>query len=179
MLETQRFLYRAEKGNMMKQDKFLIGIIVGILVLVVLAVVFFFVRQSSQGYVTGNEPQDIVHNYAYALQEKDYERAYGYLAEGEDKPSWSEFQAALSPDWVHSSGMGVRILEQHIVEKADDEDEAVVDVVILQGGGGPFDGGYRSNDSARLLKQNGEWKLIAMPYPYWEWGWYTPKDNNN
>ena len=76
----------------MKQDRFLIGILVGIGVLVVLALGLFFTRQDTQEYQTDDTPEGVVHNYVLALYRGDHEKAYGYLAEGENKPSYNEFR---------------------------------------------------------------------------------------
>jgi len=76
----------------MKQDRFLLGILVGIGILVVIALVLFFVRQDKQEYVMDDVPEGVVHNYALALYQGDYQKAYGYLAEREDKPTYEEFR---------------------------------------------------------------------------------------
>jgi hypothetical protein len=66
---------------MMKQDRFLTGIIIGIAVLVVLALAVFFTRSDTQTYVSEDAPEGVVHNYVVAVLNKDYEKAYGYLAD--------------------------------------------------------------------------------------------------
>ncbi len=64
----------------MKQDRFLLGILIFIGVLVVAALGLFFIRQDSQVYVADDSPDNIIRNYALALQKQDYQRAYTYLA---------------------------------------------------------------------------------------------------
>ena len=85
----------------MKQDRFLIGILVGVAVLVVVAVGVFFLRQNDQTYIAEDTPDGVVHNYVLAIQLGDYDRAYGYLAEGEGKPD-SSSRAPLF--WSRSAG---------------------------------------------------------------------------
>jgi Tfp pilus assembly protein PilW len=83
----------------MKQDRFLLGILIGIALLVVAALVVFFTRQQDVAYRTGQAPEDVVHNYALALMNKDFEQAYGYLADLQDKPTFEE-SARLLPSAV-------------------------------------------------------------------------------
>ena len=64
---------------MKRTDKFFIGIVVGVLLLVV--VVFVYVLSPSGGtYMQDDSPEGVMHNYMLALQTKDYERAYSYLS---------------------------------------------------------------------------------------------------
>ena len=65
----------------MKQDRFLVGILIFIGVLVVVALALFFIRQDNQVYVADDTPDNIVRNYALALQKQDFQRAYTYLAD--------------------------------------------------------------------------------------------------
>ena len=38
---------------------------------------------------------------------------------------------------------------------------------------GPFNNFGRYTDSGQLKKENGEWKIVSLPYPLWSWNWYT------
>jgi len=78
----------------MKKDRFLIGILVGIGVLITAALVVFFIRQGDgQTYVGENTPDGVVHNFVLALQKDDFQKAYGYLADEEDKPAFGDFRS--------------------------------------------------------------------------------------
>jgi hypothetical protein len=156
----------------MKQDKFLIGILVGILVLIAAAVGLFYARQGTQGYVVDDSPEGVVHNYVYAVQQEDFERAYGYLGEGINKPTASEFQSMLNSNRYGYTSEAVEILGYAVIENADGSQDAVVDLVVIFANQGPFADTYRTYDSARLELQGGEWKLVYMPYAYWGWDWY-------
>ena len=63
-------MYRYQ-GVWMKNDRFLVGIISFIGLLMVLAVVLFFVRQEPQDYGPEDSPQGVVRNYVLALQGGD------------------------------------------------------------------------------------------------------------
>jgi hypothetical protein len=155
----------------MKRDRFLIGILVGISLLVVVAIVTFLTRQASQDYVAETNPDGVVHNFFFAFQQGDYERAYGYLAEGESKPGMAEFRSNLSQENTRSSDAGVQITDYDIVQNEDGSRGAVVDLVVIHTSSGPFDTGYRTYETAILVEQDGEWKIKEMPYWYW-WDWY-------
>ncbi|HSL44070.1 MAG TPA: hypothetical protein VK897_11605, partial [Anaerolineales bacterium] len=70
----------------MKQDRFLTGILVGIAILVVVALAVFFLRRDNQSYVSEDVPEGVVHNYVLAVINGDYQKAYGYLADLDNKP---------------------------------------------------------------------------------------------
>jgi hypothetical protein len=63
---------------MQRTDKFLIGIVAGIVLVVAAAFATLLLRPPA-AYVADDTPEHIVHNYLLALQRRDYERAYGYL----------------------------------------------------------------------------------------------------
>jgi len=60
-------------------DKFLVGIVAGIVVLVVVALLLTLTRPG-ESYRADDTPEGVVHNYLLALQKGDYERAYSYLS---------------------------------------------------------------------------------------------------
>lgn len=63
---------------MQRTDKVLIGIVAGVVVVVLAAFALLLLRPRPV-YVADDTPEHIVHNYLLALQQEDYERAYGYL----------------------------------------------------------------------------------------------------
>ena len=151
----------------MKQDRFLLGILVGIGVLVVIALVLFFVRQDEQEYVSDSTPEGVVHNYALALFREDYQKAYSYLAENDHKPTYEEFRQPFLNHYIDPNSAGLELGETKI-----DGDEAFVTVYILYNPSDPFSSGYRGQEVAQLVLQNGDWKIRQMPYNYWYYDWY-------
>ncbi|NTW11971.1 MAG: hypothetical protein HGA30_01525, partial [Anaerolineales bacterium] len=103
----------------MKQDRFLTGILIGIGVLVVVALAVFFTRQDTQTYMAEDTPEGVVHNYVLAVLDKDYEKAYGYLADLEYKPTYEEFRRPFLNGYVNPNNTAVDIGESEI-----DGDEA-------------------------------------------------------
>ena len=153
----------------MKNDRFLTVILIVIALLVVASVSVFFLRQDSAVYLPEDTPESIVHNYILAVQDADYKRAYDYLAEKENKPTFDEFEEFYLFDQYRGGGAGIQIGETLIVA-----DAARVEVTVMDNNSGGifFDRYYDYIESARLLKEEGKWKIIEMPYSYWMWEWY-------
>lgn len=152
----------------MKNDRFLNGLIIGVGVLIIIALVLFFVRQQQADYRPGDAPNDVVHNYVLAIMNRDYERAFEYLSEGSEKPSLSQFQQELSRQANDINHANITIGSVFI-----DGEVATVQLNIRQS----YDRSLLGNPSryaefAQLKLENGEWKLISVPYPLWSWNWY-------
>ena len=153
----------------MKQDRFLTGILVGIGLLVVVALAVFFTRKDSQTYMAEDTPEGVVHNYVLAVLNKDYEKAYGYLADLEYKPTYENFRRAFLNGEVNPQNQAVDIGESEIVG-----DVATVDLELIYNNSDPFSTGYRNMMTADLVKQNGAWKLTLMPqYNFWGYDWFV------
>lgn len=151
----------------MKNDRFLTGILIFIAVLVVAAVALFFVRDQEQSYSSEDKPEGVLSNYVLALEKMDYPRAYAYLADGEDKPSYEAFRQAFLTWQLDTREAAMQIGTAHV-----EGEDAWVEVSILHAGSGPFDQGWSSNDRAILTRQNEGWKITYLPYPFWGWDWY-------
>jgi hypothetical protein len=152
----------------MKQDRFLTGILIGIAVLVIVALAVFFMRQGSQSYVSEEAPEGVVHNYVLAVLNDDYEKAYGYLADLDNKPTYEQFRDAFIKGVVNPNNSAVDIGNSEI-----SDDTASVEVALIYNPSDPFSTGYRDVQRAILIKQNGAWKLSSMPgYYFWDYSWY-------
>src|SRR5687768_7300374 len=117
----------------MKQDRFLTGILIGIAVLVVIALVVFFTRQDNLVYVADDNPAGVVQNYVVALHKNDDQKAYGYLADLENKPTLEQFQQALLNHTVDPSNAALELGEAEITGK-----NATVAVIISNSPRDPF-----------------------------------------
>lgn len=152
----------------MKQDRFLTGILIGIGVLVLAALVVFFTRRDTQTYVSEDAPEGVVHNYVVALLEKDYEKAYSYLADLDNKPAYDDFRQAFLNGAVNPDNVAIDIGDSEI-----SGDEASVEVSMVYNSSDPFSTGYRDIQRAVLVHQGGAWKLSSMPtYYFWDYNWY-------
>lgn len=155
----------------MKNDRFLLFILIGILALIIIALAVFFTRADSMEYINSEEPGGVVHNYIVALHKFDYDRAYSYLADHSLKPTLDNFRASFINHEIDPSFVGVEIGVVHIAGN-----NASVELGILYSYSGPFSTGGTSKEYAQLELQNGQWKIRQMPYYYWAWHWYEPKN---
>ena len=153
----------------MKQDRFLTGILIGIGLLVIIALTVFFTRKDSQTYIGEDTPEGVVHNYVVAILDKDYEKAYGYLADLDHKPTLDEFRQSFLNGSVNPNNGAVDVGQSEI-----SNDEASVEVAMIYNPSDPFSSGSRDTQRALLVKQNGAWKISSMPtYYFWDYTWYS------
>jgi hypothetical protein len=153
----------------MKQDRFLTGILIGIGVLVIAALAVFFIRKDTQTYMPEDTPEGVVHNYVVAILNKEYERAYGYLADLEDKPTYEEFRNSFITGILGNPGNAAVDIGASDVSGED----ATVEVAMIFNPSDPFSTGYRDVQNAILVRQGSDWKLSSMPtYYLWDFNWY-------
>ena len=152
----------------MKQDRVLTGIFIGIGVLIIAALAVFFVRKDTQTYVSEETPEGVVHNYIVAVLEKDYEKAYTYLADLENKPTFDQFRDSFVTGMLNPDNSAVDVGDSEITG-----DDAFVEVAMIYNSSDPFSSGYRDVQRAILLKQGNTWKISSMPtYYLWDYSWY-------
>lgn len=151
----------------MKQDRFLMGILAGIVLLVALALLLFFTRkESSTVYKEENTPEASAYNYVLALHQKDYERAYSYLADTSYKPARDVFRRIFISGELDISHNSIKVGIATI-----DGEGAYVDLTVLWSNSNLMSGFSRQQESAILKQQDGLWKITYFPYPYWYWDW--------
>ncbi|MBI5353247.1 MAG: hypothetical protein HZB50_11460 [Chloroflexi bacterium] len=151
----------------MKQDRFLTGILIGIGALILIALALFFTRQDKKEYLTEKSPYAATYNYVLAVTNKDYNKAYTYLADKEHKPTYDQFRQSFFNGNVSPNNVGVNVGTAQV-----DGNDAYVDLTLVYSSSDPFSGGYNNTDRAQLVNQNGDWKLIYMPYNFWAYDWY-------
>lgn len=152
----------------MKADRFLRAILIAIGLLIVLSLVLFFVRQSPQEYGPDDSPEGVVRNYTLALQEGDYQRAYGYLQDAQYKPDFTQFQQALLRNKTENLPAAVQLGDVEITGN-----NAHVNLTVIHAQNGPLNRTWDETTTALLVLQDGVWRIVSMPYPYWGWEWYS------
>jgi hypothetical protein len=153
----------------MKQDRFLTGILIGIAVLVIVALTVFFSRKDNLNYVADNTPEGVVQNYVVALHKRDFEKAYNYLADLDNKPTLEQFHQSFLNHNVDPTNAGLEVGKAEISGNS-----ASVSLGIIYSPGDPFSNSYRNAEYAQLVRQNGDWKIKQMPYNFWAYDWYQP-----
>jgi len=152
----------------MKQDRFLLGILIGIAILVLLALLVFFLRPDGLQYSADDTtPEGVVRNFIVAIHLQDYQKAYDYLAEDDYKPTFDQFSQPFQLKYITPADSGIEIVGASI-----SGERATAQVSVIYNARDPFAGSYRSSDQAVLILQSGQWKIRQMPYPFWYYGWY-------
>ena len=155
----------------MKKDRFLLGILIFIGLLILAALALFFLRTRQPAYGTDDTPQGVVRDYAVALQNGDYERAFGYLAKMNTRPTYDTFSTAFL---TRQLDISTAALEVGAVTRQDPGGTWVA-VSVQYAGSGPFDSGWSNPDRAVLIQQGTAWKITYLPYPYFDNGnWFQP-----
>ncbi len=154
----------------MRQDRFLTAILIGIAVLIVVALAVYFTRRGTGSYVAEDTPEGVVHNYVLAVLNKDYQKAYGYLADLSNKPTYDQFRRTFAVGQLNPSSSSLQI-----GKSAVSGNDASVEVDMISQPGDPFSSGYNNVGTAQLMRQGGAWKISAMPaYNLWDYSWYQP-----
>lgn len=155
----------------MKQDRFLIAILIGIAVLIVVSVALFFFRQGGQSYLPDDTPEAVVHNYVLALHRHDFERAYGYLTENEKRPNLDTFRRSFLSGQLNIDQAAIEVGKAELFDS-----QALVQVRVLYVSGAPFSSDAGVPGTAVLVRQDGQWRISEMPYPYYppDWLWAPP-----
>ena len=148
-------------------DKYLIGIVAGIALLVIVALAVVLSRP---------EPDAVVHNYLLALRTDDFQRAYESLS-----PTLAGYPDNLDTfiEDVEDRGYYFRLdsdVALNVESAKISADTATVEVLETRAfDGGPMDNGQRYREFDMKLRQhNGSWKLVDGD-SYWYSCWDDPE----
>jgi hypothetical protein len=155
--------------HMKGSDRILI-LIVGAVVLLVIGAVVAVVLRPEPEYTTGSTPEDVVHNYLLALQQGDYERAYGCLHTEVKVKDLDDFiDSVESRSYAFDLGSNVALSideESHVSESS-----ARVTVHKTETYNDLFGGSsYERDFNVRLMKENNQWKINDSG-DYWDYCW--------
>lgn len=158
---------------MKNTDKFLIGIIVGAVLLVGVAFIVALMRPKPS-YQPEDTPEGVAHNYLFALQQGDHKRAYNYLSPTLTGYPASADKFATDLDkyaWqLNDLNKGSVALTVESARLSDDRAEvSVKETRFYQGG--LFDSNeYSTTFGMTLHRENGAWKITASD-SYWPYCW--------
>lgn len=155
----------------MKQDRFLLLMLLAIGALIVLALALFFARRNAQDYAAIDDPAGVVRNYVIAMQKGDFERAYSYLASSDELPDLLSFTGDALARKREIDRLMVRL-----GETTQSGAQAIVGMILIYPADSPFAGAWQDVNSALLQQDSsGAWKIARMPYPFWQANWYPEK----
>jgi len=158
----------------MNKGKYLLLILSGIVLLSIIALYLLISHQESKGYVAEDTPSGVIYNYIYAIQKRDFDRAYSYLADGRGKPSLAFFKSIFYNERRYFASVNVLIMDERIIKaKTKGVPDAVVEFVIVDSDSTAFIASHYTSNVARLVQQDGKWKIIYFPCPYWGLDWYV------
>ncbi len=160
---------------MKSTDKFLTGIVVAVVLLVGAAFAVALLRPKPV-YRSEDAPEGVAHNYLLALQQGDYERAYGYLAPAVEgyPPSTDAFAENVRDNkrMFRLDDSSVTLVVESARVTGDRATVTVRETRFSQ------DGLFESSQSSdtfemRLGHEASAWRIIGSD-AYWAWCWDDP-----
>jgi tetrahydromethanopterin S-methyltransferase subunit F len=152
-------------------DKFLIGLVIGIVLLVVVAFSVVLLRSKPE-YRSDDSPEAVVHNYLLALRQGDYERAYECLSSNlesypEDIEAFVEDINDRKRVFSQNRDVALNVQPAKIVGNT-----AIVEVLETTFySGGPLESGQDERRfDMKLRQEDGKWKLFDGDR-YWNFSW--------
>ena len=155
---------------MLRTDRFLVGIVAVMLLLVAAAFAVTLTRPPPS-YRPGTEPADVAYNYVLALQRRDYARAYSYLSPtlAGYPPTADAFAADVQRNrWIFQPAAGTLQIDR---TEMLDQDALVWLRTTSYQPGGLFSSGTTTSTHAFTLRREADgWKIITAD-SYWLWCW--------
>ncbi len=149
-------------------DKFLIGIVAGIVVLIIAAFAIALTRPAP-GYKPEDAAEGVAYNYLLALDQGDYPRAYGYLSGAvKGRPnSANNFARDVDRNCYNcrSNNAAWSVESSRLAGS-----EVVVNVRRTMYSTGIFGSTSDSSFVMRLQREDDAWKIISSG-SYWAYCW--------
>ena len=150
-------------------DKYLIGIVVGSIVLVITSM-FMVQSMPEPSYKDGVSPESVAHNYLLALHQDDYVRAYSYLSMQLDgyPQTADEFEdLVLNNSWDFRIDGNDNVQTEVIEVDIEDDRARVLERETTFYSGGIFSDGYDSSTFRMTLRLDNEVWKIRSAEQYW------------
>lgn len=147
-------------------DRFLVGIIAGLILLLVGAGISLVVLRQPAAQLPADTPGGTVQRFYAALTAEDYEKAYTFLSDSmKSKPTQEEYVRYLMVQGSYlSEDENVSLDEEKIYG-----DTAVVRIRTTHYyNSGPFGGSgqYSDIETFQLHRDAGGWRFTELPYQY-------------
>ena len=154
-------------------DKFLIGIIAGVVVLVGVVLALALLQPKQPNYQPDDTPEGVAHNYLLALELEEYEHAYTYLSP--KLPGYPEDVEAFERN-MRDNRWSFGYYDDDVslaVESADvsgDKAKLVVRKTVFRRGG-LFDSGQYSSTFEMTLRYEKDAWMVTNAERYWANCW--------
>jgi hypothetical protein len=151
-------------------NRLLIGIAIGAVVLIAIALGVTLL-QPKQDYLPEDTPDGVAHNYLFALDEREYQRAYSYLSD--TLPGYPENLDVFTESIEDSSWFRVDRDSIFRIERDNSRDNfATITIQETEFYSGDIFGSneYSRDFKMKLQLENGEWKITDSDR-YFPWCW--------
>lgn len=154
--------------------KFLLGIVIGIVLLVIVAFSVVLLRPKLS-YQDDSTPDGAAHNYLLAIQNQDYERAFMYIPEQYPNPKNAEDMAyTIGKDsWRFDTSSDFSLAVESVRMRNDDEAVVTVRKAMFYNSGLLGSGQSSRTFTLDMQLEDGIWK-VSDGESYWSsscWGY--------
>jgi hypothetical protein len=154
-------------------DKFLIGIVAGVVILVAAVLAIALLRPNEMSYQPDDTPEGVANNYLLALHLEEYDRAYAYLSPS--LPGYPDDLEAFERDvegnrWSFGYYDDEVSLAVDAVDVSGDKAKLVVRKTTFRRGDLFESGQYSSTFEMTLRREGGAWR-VADSDRYWASCW--------
>lgn len=153
-------------------DKFLLAIAVGAILLVAIVFIITLIKPK-QDYLLEDTPEGVANNYIFALDQRDYPRAYSYLSptiEGFPQNS-EEFQNNVGDYPYQFDFDNITGLKFESAYSGEQKATVTVQKTTFSEGGIFGSNEYTRSFEMDLSLENGEWKITESE-SYFAWCWH-------
>jgi len=158
---------RLEPGHSAKQDRFLIGIVAGAILLMIvgIATVFLASRIPPPPTPDANSPAGVVQAYIEALRSGNADRAYSFLSRSAQASLPADQYRERFPRFAPPSEATRLLIEP--VKVGPDIAEVKVTISRFSAGGAPFSAEtFHQEVTVRLVTEDGAWRINQPVEPF-------------
>ena len=151
--------------NSSRRWLFIFAIVIGVLVIATVSLVLL-TKGNKVTLLPEDSPQGTVQRYLMAIQEKDYQKAFGYLSfSPTDKiTSFSDWLMMVGPQ---SSSQSVWRATLGTVTENENNATVEINIDTLRSGGLFGDSQFSQQINFLLIKKGNSWFITSPNYIYW------------
>jgi hypothetical protein len=157
-------------------NKFLFGIVFGVVLLVIVAFSVVLLRPEPT-YQDDSTPAGAAHNYLLALQQGEFDRAFAYLPTAFKYPTDADDMAndAGQNGWLFETGGDYALAVDSVKQTSEDTAVVTIRKTTFYNDGLMGSHEYSQTFTMRLLREGDEWK-VSEAEMYWSNCWGTSQE---